>query len=173
MYQENAQELYTHNREVAVYRHLFPILQEKCGKICLEDNQVALSVPTSYYLWLEDGPNGKTTSSTLIMEDLKCQGFRQQQPTEAFDYQHSKVALTALAQYHALSITYLRSIQSPDGHFNLPHQLRFVAGVNEFDLLIDDSLHNDMPYIMEYFKSNGFQKVRFVSHALSWQKSFH
>ena len=159
MSRENAQELHTHDREVAVYRHLFPALQEKGKQIGLGDNQVVLKVPLSYYLRIKDGSKGKTESSVLIMEDLKWRGFQQQHATEGFDYQHCKVALTTLAQYHALSIVYMRHIRNNDGHFNLPEQLHFVREASEFDQLVNDTLHNDVPYFMEYFKSSGFREV--------------
>jgi len=162
VYRENAQDLYTHDREVAVYQHLFPTLREIRKQIGLEDDQVTLNVPAPYYLRLEDGANGKTKSSTLIMEDLKWSGFQQQQAAKGFDYGHSKVALTALAQYHALSIVYLSRIKTGDGRFNLPDRLRFVRGVAEFDRLVNDTLSNDVPHFMEYYRLNGFQEVRLV-----------
>ena len=71
-----------------------------------------LDVPEGFYAHIDDTDDTKTV---VVIEELKHQGYTMIDKHAGADAHHVKLALTSLANYHALTIALLRKHLAPDG----------------------------------------------------------
>jgi len=117
-----------YNREIAVYRDLFPLLRDLRG-----DRHIPLDVSDLYY-----GKLGDDDNTCILLEDLKAKGFKVTDKTHGSDFYHARLAVISLAHYHSLTMTALKSwteLSSTTGELtvNYPDQMKFMKEKSMFD----------------------------------------
>ncbi|ODN02157.1 hypothetical protein Ocin01_04497 [Orchesella cincta] len=84
-------------RDVNMYKMVLPSMEEFQKKAGFEADEIIRPWPTCYAC-KTDGEN-----DFLAMEDLKTQGFKMANRKEGLDFDHSKLFVTTLAKFHAIS----------------------------------------------------------------------
>jgi len=117
-----------YNREISVYKDLFPFLRDLRG-----DRPIPLDVSDLYYARLDDNDN-----TCVMFEDLKAKGFRVTDKTDGCDFYHARLAIISLAHYHSLTMTALKSwteFDSSSGELtvNYPDRIKFIKDKSMFD----------------------------------------
>ena len=135
-------------REIKVYRHLFPALKEIQG-----GKPVKLDSSMMYYSRFD-----KRENSCLILENLKALGYRVTDKMHGTDYKHSLLAVTSLANYHALTIAAVRKwieTEPTTGKkvINYPTNLKFLEDKSVFDvnpaIMISDWLNKYIQFTVD------------------------
>ncbi|KAK2707015.1 uncharacterized protein LOC136028931 isoform X2 [Artemia franciscana] len=126
-----------HDREIKLYREYLPALQDLINQHGIQD-KIHLKSPRLFYAHLDEtkatteiykDPDNDNPWSALInmddtddfetiivLEDLIASGHRMNNKRVGADLPHVRIALDALAQYHATGIAYLRKNGKPVPH---------------------------------------------------------
>lgn len=109
-----ASNMKIHDREVSMYHGFFKLLEQLRDESGVTAKEIPLDIPESYYVHVDmDDKDQKGT--VVVIEELKCQGYTMIDKQTGADPLHVKQALTSLANYHALTITFLRKHLASDG----------------------------------------------------------
>ncbi len=120
-----------HDREIEMYGSFFQVLEKLREESGLTAKDVPLDVPEGFYAHIDDTDDTKTV---VVIEELKHQGYTMIDKHAGADAHHVKLALTSLANYHALTIALLRKHLAPDGKTVLyPPGAEFMAQPSGFE----------------------------------------
>ena len=154
-----------YNREIAMYTDLFPLIENERQCNALEQDEIPLDVAKPYYVQKQTNnsePNGATT--VVVLEELKSQGFKMADKMKGADYNHAAMALTSLANYHALTLHFLRKYTGPeDGKLLLPEQALFLKEKTFFDSMPIEMRRRYFAPHIELMQKLGHQEV---SHSI-------
>ena len=128
-------------REIGVYRDLFPILRKIRGDKC-----IPLDVSEFFFARSDDKDH-----TCLLLEDLKAKGYKVINKMKGSDYEHALLAVTSLANYHALTMAAMRQWTHKDPvtgkiTVNYPDRVKFLAEKTVFTaeptVMVKDWLDN-------------------------------
>ena len=151
-----------YNREIPVYRNLFPFLRE-----LRSDRHIPLDVAELYYARLGDDDN-----TCIMLEDLKAKGFRVTDKTHGSDFYHARLAVISLAHYHSLTMTALKNwtefSSTTDGELtvNYPDQIKFMKEKSMFDIDPAAVLTNWLETLIDFTEEVQRPDVRFYPYQL-------
>ncbi len=146
-------------REAAIYRHLHSELRQIRKEVGLSEDELPLSVPEFYYAHLDECGGCGENKSVVIMEDLKHLGFRMVDKRIGCTKEESKMVLSTLARYHALSIAAVKKWKFPDGSLALPEPLSFIPERTSFDDQLQFMIGMYAPVLIQMLKELGHQEV--------------
>ena len=149
------QKLY--NREVAIYEYLHPKLRE------IQRNTNGLDELNAGYLYhshLDQVGSVGDNSTVLVFQDLKSLGYRMVDKRIGCTVEEARLTLSALANYHALTIAFLRS--SSNGSISIPEPIHFVAQWPMYYLKAYDMLCYSLPHYIELLKALNHQEVAYL-----------
>ena len=146
-------------REIGIYRDLFPALKEIRG-----DHWIPLDTSEWYYARSDDPDH-----TCLLLEDLKTKGYTVTDKIHGCDYQHALLAVTSLANYHALTMAAMRQWTRKDPTtgkmtVNYPENLKFLAGKTIFEadpvLMVKDWFGNYIQFTHDLQRPDVNHKLR-------------
>ena len=161
----SAKAMKVYHRESAVYRDLHSILRQIKSKAGVRDDEIPIIAPEFYHYYLDDVGESGVNGTMVVMEDLKTLGYRMVNKKVGCTVEEAMLTLTALANYHALTIALVRSLRNPDDKKNLkmPQELEFI---NESFLFLDkafDMLGTSIPSIVQVLKTLKHKEVGYIS----------
>lgn len=117
-----------------MYKDWLPALSHSRSNFQLLDKEIPLNVPKSYYvnLDLSEGIGRLGNGTTVVIEELKSQRFQMFDGSAGLDYDHARIAMDALANYHALSVAYVRKSTNSDGIRTFPDSFDVFSQNNNF-----------------------------------------
>ena len=119
----SVQDMKLHKREMIIYEHFHPLLNNIGRGI-----GVQLSVPGAYYWRLDEVGSRGSNTTLLAMQDLKELGYRMVNKRSGCTVEEAKLTLTKLANYHALSIAFLAPYVTEDGSITgLPEAIEIIT----------------------------------------------
>jgi hypothetical protein len=119
----SVQDMKLHKREMIIYEHFHPILNKIGRKI-----DIQLSVPDAYYWRLDEVGACGANTTLFAMQDLKQLDFRMVNKRNGCTVDEARLALTNLANYHALSIAFLAPYKTKDGNVTgLPETIQIIT----------------------------------------------
>ena len=151
MMREMAHTGRVHHREIAMYQTFFDELLRLKSARGIEDGDLTLHVADKYYVHVEEFVRGQTDGSgtAVLIQDLTVDGFRITDKMKGCDDDHVRIALTALANYHALTIATLSQWKDSDGKTTFPAQCEFLLEKT----IYDQPVVNDVVlYWIKYFR---------------------
>lgn len=124
-----------YSREIGSYISFLPALREMMSEHGLTSDDIPLKVPRICYTNLDTSEAaGQAESSTvLVMEELSSQGFRMQDKRQGCTKKEAMMTLAALANYHALSHTWLKKFKNQDGSYSVPSAFDFAMNPMDID----------------------------------------
>ena len=134
-----------YDREIGCYRHLHALLKQLRAAAGVTDAEVPLDVPELYYANLKG--ESETGDTVLVMENLKIQGYEMSDKLVGCTYEQANVTLTALANYHSLSIAFMRTLATSSGDYQLPENLKFILDKTMCACKI---IYNIMPILAKF-----------------------
>ena len=128
-----------YNREIATYRDLHSMVREIRAKAGVRDDEIPICAPDFYHSYIDEAGESGANGTMVVMQDLKQLGFRMVDKKVGCTVEEAMLTLTALANYHALTIGLVRSMRNPNDKNSLilPPQLEFM---NE-GIMILERLH--------------------------------
>jgi hypothetical protein len=151
-----------YHRETAVYRDLHSILRQIRSKAGVRDDEIPICAPDFYHSYLDEVGESGANGTMVVMQDLKQLGFKMVDKKVGCTLDEATLTLSALANYHALTIALVRSMRDPNDKNNLikPPQLEFM---NEGYIFLEksfDMLGLSIPNIVEVLKLLNHKEVK-------------
>lgn len=114
-----------YHREFGIYQEWFPELRKMRDSKGLTQNDIPLLVAEPYYFNLVLTKHGSSLEkdTVFVFEDLKSKGYQMNSLATTpcgIDYDHAQLIVQAYANYHALSISCMRSLKRADGTYQFP-----------------------------------------------------
>lgn len=148
-----------HNREIGMYGGLFPALLKLRDEAGLSAEDIPLDVPESYYVHLDEAETG----TAMVIEELTMRGFTMLDKFIGPDVEHVKVALTTLANYHALTNAFLRKYATPDGEtVTYPPSVEFLRQPSPLELYTVDMVKPTFDGAIELMRLMDSEEVTFA-----------
>ncbi|KAL0109401.1 hypothetical protein PUN28_014462 [Cardiocondyla obscurior] len=96
---------YTFKKEIFMYENIIPHYQELEREMGLKENEVFNILPKYYKSRLSLNPDiDFDNNAVILMENLKVLGYYTSDRVKGCDLEHSKVAIRAMARFHALGM---------------------------------------------------------------------
>jgi len=123
-----AQSMKVYHREIATYRDLHSMVRQIRSKAGVRDDEIPICAPDFYHSYLDEVGESGANGTMVVMQDLKQLGFKMVDKKVGCTVEEAKLTLTALANYHALTIGLVRSMRNPNDKNTLimPPQLEFM-----------------------------------------------
>jgi len=146
-------------REAAIYHHFHSELRAIRAEAGLLENELSLDAPQLFYAHLDETGGFRENTSVLVMEDLKHLGFRMVDKRVGCTKEESKIVLSALARYHALSIATVKKWKLPDGSLALPEPLSYIPAGTSFDGQLKLMIGMYVPHEIRMLRELGHEEV--------------
>ena len=160
MMRATAGRLQVYRREIGSYCHLFPLLRQIRDQAGLTHEDLPLSVPEIYYTNLDETKeNDEESSTVVVMEELSSQGFAMIDKHVGCSTAESKLALTALANFHALTFMLLKRYKNIDGSYSLPPSIDFLFAEEGLETMISNCVTTNLPLYIKMIRHFGHEKV--------------
>lgn len=145
-----------------MYADFFPHIHQIRQNAGLEHDEIVLDIPQSYYVKIDKviSPPEDAAAATpeepktvVVLEELKWQGFQMADKFKGADYNHALLALTSLAHYHALTISFVRQhMNTEDGSLSLPENTKFILEKTIFEMQPAEMMHQQMAQHVEFLE---------------------
>lgn len=140
-----------------MYCSFFPLLVQLKKELGIAMEHLPLDVPESFYGRIDT----KDPSGTfVVVEELKSQGYVMIDKRTGSDFNHAKLALTSLANYHALTMAFLRKYRGPDGQIKYPTGVEFLNEASAPESIPTEITYGWLKSHIELMKLLGRQDVR-------------
>ena len=162
----SAQSMKVYNREISVYRDLHSVVRQIRSKAGVRDDEIPICAPYFYHSHLDEVSGSGVNATMVVMEDLKTLGYRMVNKKVGCTVEEAMLTLTALANYHALTIALVRSLRNPDDKKNLkmPQELEFINEEVMFLERLHDMIAAPLPTFVEVLKTLKRHEVINYSH---------
>ena len=153
-----------YNRETAVYRDLHSMVREIRAKAGVRDDEIPICAPDFYHSYIDEAGESGANGTMVVMQDLKQLGFRMVDKKVGCTVEEAMLSLSAMANYHSLTIALVRSIKNPDDKKSLimPPQLEFM---NEGYIFLEksfDILGLSIPNLVEVLNLLNHKEVKWI-----------
>jgi len=150
-----------YSREIGSYISFFPALREMMSQHGLTSDDILLKVPRICYTNLDTSEAaGQAESSTvLVMEELSSQGFRMQDKRQGCTKKEAMMTLAALANYHALSHTWLKKFKNQDGSYSVPSSVEYLLKPINLRNIIESVLAINVPIFTRMLQHHGHHEL--------------
>ena len=157
----SAQSMKVYNREIAVYRDLHSVVGQIRFKAGVRDDEIPICAPYFYHSHLDEVSGSGVNATMVVMEDLKTLGYRMVNKKVGCTVEEAMLTLTAIANYHALTIALVRSLRNPDDDKSLlmPDNLRSIIEGYAFIDMGFEVLGKILPTIVEALKILNHKEV--------------
>ena len=144
-----------YNREIATYRDLHSMVREIRAKAGVRDEEIPICAPDFYHSFLDEAGESGANGTMVVMQDLKQLGFRMVDKKVGCTVEEAMLTLTALANYHALTIGLVRSMRNPNdkNNLNMPPQLEFMKEGVMFLERLHDVISAPLAAMIEVLKA--------------------
>ncbi|EZA54342.1 hypothetical protein X777_05572 [Ooceraea biroi] len=97
---------YTFKKEIFMYEHILPHYQELEREAGLKEDELFDVLPKYYQSRFSLSPDVEfDDDAVILMENLKARGYYTGNRAKGYDLEHSRVAIRAMARFHALGMT--------------------------------------------------------------------
>ncbi|XP_011633231.1 uncharacterized protein LOC105424616 [Pogonomyrmex barbatus] len=133
---------YTFKKEIFMYENIVPHYQEFEREMGLKENEIFDILPKYYQSRLSLSPDVDfDDNAVILMENLKIRGYYTSDRTKGCDLEHSRVAIRAMARFHALGMA--TKYKKPEYFEVLKERSKCVTiKFDEFKKAIDDMITN-------------------------------
>ena len=151
-------------RESNAFLELHPMLRRIRSEVGVRDDEIPICAPDFYHSYLDEVGESGANGTMVVMQDLKQLGFKMVDKMIGCTLEEATLTLSALANYHALTIALVRSMRDPNDKNNLikPPQLEFM---NEGYIFLEksfDMLGLSIPNIVEVLKLLKHKEVKWI-----------
>lgn len=148
-----------YHRELAAYKTLHPMLRELRDRANVGQDEVPLAVCAMHHGHIDEHGPLRANSTAFVLEDLGLEGYKMTDKKVGVNAEEAFATLTALANYHALSIALVRQWRNSEGRIELPDSLKFLETNVAFQDLVFQMIGAVMPTYVEMFKKLEREKV--------------